>query len=91
MITTRQYLRFYSKDNDGRVILRKLFQMAKDEGSITEIEYWALIYTYADCRIMRDNTCAKLNMSSTKLATTLNEALIKIDYTINKLDKLRNL
>lgn len=91
MITTRQYLRFYSKDNDGRVILRKLFQLAKDEGTITEIEYWVLIYTYADCRMMGDNTCAKLNMSSTKLATTLNEALIKIDFTINKLDKLRNL
>lgn len=91
MITTRQYLRFYSKDNDGRIILRKLFQMAREEKTITEIEYWVLIYTYADCRIMRDNTCAKLNMSSTKLATTLNEALIKIDFTINKLDKLRNL
>ncbi len=40
---------------------------------------------------MVENTCAKLNMSSTKLATSLNEALIKIDYTINNLDKLRNL
>jgi hypothetical protein len=68
-----------------------LFKLAKDEGSINDTEYWVLIYTYADCRIMRDNTCAKLNMSSTKLATTLNEALIKIEYTINKLDKLRNL
>lgn len=91
MITVRQYLRFYSKDNDGRIKLRKLFQIARDEGDITETEYWLLVYTYADCRIMRDNTCAKLNMSSTKYATSLNEALIKIDTTINKLDKLRNL
>ena len=90
MITTRQLLRFYSKDKDGRVILRKLFKMARDENNITDTEYWLLIYMFAECR-MRENICAKLNMSSTKLATSLNEALIKIDYTINKLDKLRNL
>lgn len=90
MITTRQLLKFYSKDKDGRVILRKLFKMARDEGNINDTEYWLLIYMFAECR-MRENTCAKLNMSSTKLATTLNEALIKIDFTINKLDKLRNL
>lgn len=90
MITVRQYLKFYSKDKDGRAKLRKLFAMARDEGEITEQEYWLLTYAYVECRMV-ENTCAKLNMSSTKYATSLNEALIKIDTTINKLDKLRNL
>ena len=88
MITTRQLLRFYSKDKDGRVILRKLFKLAKDEGSITEIEYWVLIYTYADCRIMRDNTCAKLGMCKVTYASRLNIALLKMDYIIKKLNKI---
>lgn len=90
MITTRQYLKFYSKDKDGRATLRRLFNLAKEEKNITELDYWLLIYTYAECR-MRDNVCAKLNIGSTKYATALNEALIKIDIVINKLDKLRNL
>lgn len=47
MITTRKLLKFYSKDKDGRIKLRKLFQMALDEGFITEQEYWLLIYAYA--------------------------------------------
>ena len=59
MITTRQLLRFYSKDKDERIKLRKLFKMAKDKGDITEQEYWLLHYTYVECRMV-ENTCAKL-------------------------------
>ena len=90
MITTRQYLRFYSKDKDGRIKLRKLFQMAKDEGSITEQEYWLLIYAYAECRMV-ENTCAKLSICQKTYHIILNQALIKINYTICKLDKMYTL
>ncbi len=87
---TRQYLRNYSKTKEGREKLRKLFRIALDEKTINETDFWILIYFYAECR-MRANIEAKLNMSSTKLATSLNEALIRIDFTINKYDKIRNL
>ena len=90
MITTRQYLRFYSKDNDGRIKLRKLFQMALDEGFITEQEYWLLIYAYAERRMV-ENTCAKLAICQKTYHIILNQALIKINYTICKLDKMYTL
>lgn len=87
---TRQYLRNYSKTKEGKIKLKKLFKIALNEEDINEIDYWILIYFYAECR-MRANIEAKLNMSSTKLATSLNEALIRINFTINKYDKIRNL
>lgn len=90
MIETRQYLRNYSKTKDGRIILRKLFKIALDNGEINENDYWLLIYTYAEGR-MRENICAKLNMRTTKYSTDLNMALIRINYTINHLDKIRTL
>lgn len=90
MITTRQYLKFYSKDKDGRVILRKLFKLAKEQGNITDFDYWILTYTYAECRMV-ENTCRKLSIGKTKYSTALNEALIKIEYTINILDKIRTI
>lgn len=90
MITTRQYLRFYSKDKDGRIKLRKLFQMALDEGFITEQEYWLLIYAYAERRMV-ENTCAKLAICQKTYHIILNQALIKINYTICKLDKMYTL
>lgn len=90
MITTRQYLRFYSKDKEGRIKLRKLFQMALDEGSITEQEYWLLIYAYAECRMV-DNICAKLAICQKTYHIILNQALIKINYIIRKLDKVYTL
>ena len=90
MITTRQLLRFYSKDKDGRIKLRKLFQMALDEGFITEQEYWLLIYAYAERRMV-ENTCAKLAICQKTYHIILNQALIKINYTICKLDKMYTL
>ena len=89
-ITTRQYLRFYSKDKDGRVKLRKLFKMALNEDFITEQEYWLLIYAYAECRMV-DNICAKLAICQKTYHIILNQALIKINYTICKLDKVYTL
>jgi hypothetical protein len=90
MITTRQLLRFYSKDKDGRVILRKLFKLARDEGNINDTEYWLLIYAYAECRMV-DNICAKLAICQKTYHIILNQALIKINYTIRKLDKVYTL
>lgn len=90
MITTRKLLKFYSKDKDGRIKLRKLFQMALDEGFITEQEYWLLIYAYAERRMV-ENTCAKLAICQKTYHIILNQALIKINYTICKLDKMYTL
>jgi hypothetical protein len=87
MITTRQLLRFYSKDKDGRIYLRKLFKKAKENNDITEEEYWLLTYAYAECRMV-ENTCAKLGMSKGTYHSRLNIALLKIDYIINKLHKI---
>ena len=88
MQDVRQYLRNYSKTKEGRIILRKLFNIALENQDITEDDYWILIYAYAECR-MRENTCAKLHIRTTKYNSMLNEALIKINFTINKLDKIR--
>lgn len=87
MITTRQLLRFYSKDKDGRIALRKLFKQAKENNDITEEEYWLLIYAYAECRMV-ENTCAKLGMCKVTYASRLNIALLKMDYIIKKLNKI---
>jgi hypothetical protein len=87
MITTRQYLRFYSKDKDGRIALRKLFKQAKENNDITEEEYWLLIYAYVECRMV-ENTCAKLGMCKVTYASRLNIALLKMDYIIKKLNKI---
>lgn len=80
MITTRQYLRFYSKDKDGRIALRKLFKQAKENNDITEEEYWLLIYAYVECRMV-ENTCAKLGMCKVTYASRLNIALLKMDIS----------
>lgn len=78
-LTTRQYLRTLDKHQ-----LRELFKRA----ILSEDEYWLLIYAFVEKR-MRENTCMKLNIGMRKYHTMLNEALIKIDYTINQLDKVR--
>lgn len=80
-LTTRQYLR-----NLDKPTLRKLFKLA----NLPEDEYWLLIYAFVEKR-MRENTCMKLNIRKTKYSTMLNEALIKVDYTIKELDKVRSL
>lgn len=79
MITTRQYLRNLDKET-----LKKLFKISE----LPEDEYWLLYYAFVEKR-MRENTCMKLNIRTTKYATMLNEALIKVEYKIKELDKIR--
>ena len=81
MLTTRQYLRQLDKET-----LRKLFKIA----DLSETEYWLLTYAFIQKR-MRENTCAKLHIDTTKYATSLNQALLKVEYTIKKLDKIRTI
>ena len=81
MLTTRQYLR-----NLEPATLRKLFELSK----LKDDEYWLLSYAFIKKRMV-ENTCAKLHIQKTKYHTMLNEALIKVDYTINNLDKIRSL
>ena len=81
MQSTRQYLRNLSKDT-----IIKLLKLS----NLTENEYWLLKYAFAEKR-MRENICEKLHISKTKYHTMMNEALIKVDLTINSLDKVRTL
>lgn len=81
MLTIRQYLR-----NLDKPTLRKLFKLC----NLSEIEYWLLIYAFVEER-MRENTCAKLSIGKSKYHTMINEALIKVDYKIKELDKIRTL
>lgn len=81
MLTTRQYLKRLDKPT-----LRKLFKIA----NLSKTEYWLLIYTFVEER-MRENTCAKLAIGKTKYHSMLNEALIKVEYKIQELDKLRTI
>jgi hypothetical protein len=88
-LTTRQYLKTLAKSGELDT-LRKLFKLS----NLSEMEYWLLYYAYVDNNgkgRLRENTCMKLNIRTTKYATLLNEALIKVDYTINSLDKIRTL
>ena len=78
-LTTRQYLKRLDKPT-----LRKLFKIC----DLSETEYWLVIYAFVEGR-MRDNTCAKLSIGRTKYHSMLNEALIKIEYKIKELDKIR--
>jgi hypothetical protein len=81
MLTTKQYLKKLDKPT-----LRKLFKLAE----LSEDEYWLVIYAFVEER-MRENTCMKLNIGKTKYNTMLTTALIKIEYTIKQLDKIRTL
>lgn len=81
MLSIRQYLRNLDKET-----LKKLFKVSE----LKEDEYWLLYYAFIEKR-MRENTCAKLNIRTTKYYSMLNEALIKVDYTIKSLDKIRTL
>lgn len=90
MVSVREYLRNYSKTKEGRDTLRKLFRFGLENADINEQDFWLLIYAYVEGR-MRENTCMKLNIRLTKYNSMLNEALIKINFTINKLDKIRTL
>lgn len=79
MLTVRQYLRSLDKET-----LNKLFKIS----DLAEDEYWLLHYAFVEKR-MRENTCMKLNIRTTKYATLLNQALIKVEYKIRELDKIR--
>lgn len=81
MLTIRQYLRSLDKET-----LKKLLKIAK----LDEDEYWLCRYAFIEKR-MRENICAKLNIRLTKYHSILNGALIKLNYTINELDKIRSL
>lgn len=81
MLTIRQYLR--TLDNST---LDKLFKIS----DLNEDEYWLCRYAFIEKR-MRENTCAKLNIGTTKYHSILNGALIKLNYTIKNLDKIRTL
>lgn len=81
MLTIRQYLRTLDKET-----LNKLFKIC----DLEEDEYWLLRYAFVEKR-MRQNICMKLNIGSTKYATMLNIALIKVEFKIRELDKLRTL
>lgn len=87
MLSTRQYLRMLGKTKEGKETLKKLLAICTN---LTETEYWLLTYAFIQQR-MRENTCAKLNIGTTKYATMLNEALIKVEFTIRDLDKIRTL
>lgn len=81
MLTIRQYLRTLDK-----VTLDKLFNISE----LSEDEYWLCRYAFIEKR-MRENICAKLNIRTTKYHSILNCALIKLNYTIKNLDKIRTL
>ena len=82
MLTTRQYLRNLDKET-----LKKLFKICT---FLNEDEYWVLYYAFVEKR-MRENTCMKLSIGTTKYNTLLNEALIKVEFTIKQLDKIRTI
>lgn len=86
-LTIKQYLKFYSKYKEGRIKLRKLFQIAKNKKDITEIDYWILIYSFAECRMV-ENTCAKIGISKTTYHNILNVALVKIENVVKKYDNI---
>ena len=81
MLSTRQYL----KQLDKRT-LKKLFELAE----LSEEEYWLVTYAFIERR-MRENTCIKLGIGTNKYHTMLNQALIKIEFVIRQLDKVRTL
>ena len=81
MLNTKQYLKTLDRET-----LKKLLKIAE----LQEDEYWLLYYAFVEKR-MRENTCFKLNISLRKYHTMLNEALIRVEYTIRSLDKVRTL
>lgn len=85
MLTPRQYLRQLKRQKEDETIL-KLLELS----NLTETEYWLMYYAFVKGRMV-ENICRKLNIQKTKYHTMLNEALIKVEFTINKLDKIRSL
>lgn len=83
MLSTRQYLRQLKKQKEEKTLL-KLFELS----GLSEIEYWLMYYAFVKGRMV-ENTCSKLGMSKTLYHTTMNIALVKVDYTIKKIEKIR--
>lgn len=79
MLTTKQYL----KKLDKKQILKLI-----EETSLDYYEKWALIYSFVDKRMV-ENICMRLNISRSKYFYILKNALIKIEFTIQKYDKIR--
>ena len=84
MLSTRQYLRQLKKQKEEKTLL-KLFKLS----GLSETEYWLLYYAFVKGRMV-ENTCQKLHIQKTKYHTMLNEALIKVEFTINKIYKMRS-
>ena len=79
MLTIRQYLRTLPKDE-----LFKIFM----NSNLSEIEYKLMCFSFID-KYLRDKTCLKLHVQKTKYHSILNSALIKVNFTIKKLEKVR--
>lgn len=77
-LTLRQYLRTLDKDT-----LKKLFQ----NDNLTDYDKEILTKCFID-NFMVAKTCSILHISKTKYHYSLNEALIKLQYSLNDLDKL---
>lgn len=87
MNTTKQLLKCLAK-NKETLVLRDILE----KSNLTELEYWVLYYAFIDGNgqgRMVENTCNKLGIGKSKYHTTLNEGLIKVDYTIKNEFKLR--
>ena len=79
-LTLKQYLKQLDKQT-----LKKIF----DEAELTELEYWLLTYAYIEHRMVF-NTCAKLNISEATYHVKQNLALIKVNFIIQKYNKLQS-
>lgn len=83
--STKKYIK-----NLDKPTRRKLIEIVKVKWNLSDEEYWLLIYAFVEER-MRENTCRKLNFEKTKYSTLLKEVLIKVESTIQQLDKIRTL
>lgn len=79
MLSTRQYLKGLDKPQ-----LKKLFELTK----LNDLESWVVRYAFIERRMV-ENICMRLHIGKTKYHTTLNEALIKIEFKIQEFDKIR--
>ena len=79
MLTTRQYLRTFPKDK-----LYEIFQ----NSNLSEIEYKLVCFSFIK-KYLRGKTCLILHIQKTKYHSILNSALIKIDFTLKNLEKVR--
>lgn len=79
MITTKQYLKILTKKQILKLV---------EETNLDYLEKWILIYSFVDKRMV-ENICMRLNISKSKYFYVLKNALIKVEFTIQKYDKIR--